>query len=82
MERVLLGTKNSYSKCSPMGTRHISGEGYKTMSRVLNFSKSTAVAIIGKWNTFSPTDLSNRARRTLVREVTNDHSVVLSEFLG
>jgi hypothetical protein len=59
--------------------RHISREGYKTMSRVLKVSKSTVISIIGKLKKYRttqtlprpghPTKLSNWARNTSVREV-------------
>jgi Mn-dependent DtxR family transcriptional regulator len=60
--------------------RHISGEGYKTISRVLKVSKSTVVSIIGKLQTYGNTNLSNRARRTLVREGIMNPMTTLTEL--
>ena len=70
--------------------RLISGEGYKTISRVLKVSKSTVVSIIGKLIKYGttqtlsraghPTKLSNQARRPLVREVTKNPMTTLTEL--
>ena len=69
--------------------RHRSGEGYKTISRVLKVPKSTVSSIIRKWKQYGttqtlpragrPTKLSNRARSTLVREVTKNPMTTLTE---
>uniref|UniRef100_A0A8C4NCZ6 Transposase Tc1-like domain-containing protein n=1 Tax=Eptatretus burgeri TaxID=7764 RepID=A0A8C4NCZ6_EPTBU len=58
--------------------RHRSGEGYKTISRVLKVPKSKMSSIIRKWKEYGNTQtlsragrltkLSNGARKTLVRE--------------
>ena len=73
--------------------RHRSGEGYKTISRVLKVPKSTVSSIIRKWKEYGttqtlpraghPTKLRNRAR-TLVRDVTKNPMTTLKEleFLG
>ena len=71
-------------------TRNISGEGYKTISRVLKVSKSTVSSIIRKWKEYGttqtlprsgrPTKLSNWARRTLVRKVTKNPITTLTEL--
>jgi transposase len=70
--------------------RHIAGEGYKTLSRMLNATKSIVVSIIGKLKKCgttqtlpragSPTKLNNWARRTLVREVTKNPVTTLTEL--
>ena len=70
--------------------RHRSGEGYKTISGVLKVPKSTVSSIIRKWKEHGttqilaraghPTKLSNRARRTLVREVTRNPITALTEL--
>ena len=62
--------------------RYRYGEGYKTISRVFKVPKNTVSSIIRKWKEYGttqtlpragrPTKLSNRARRTLVREVTKN----------
>ena len=67
-----------------------SGEGYKTISRVLKVPKSTVSSIIRKWKEYGttqtlpragcPTKLSNWARRTLVREVTKNPMTTLTEL--
>ena len=71
------------------GTRHISGEGYKTMSRVLKVSKSTVVFIIRKLKKYGithtlpragcPTKLSSLATKILVREMTKNPMTTLTE---
>jgi transposase len=70
--------------------RHISVEGYKTMSRVFQVSKSTVVSIVGKLKKYGANQalprvgylskLSNWARRTLAREVTKDPLTTLTEL--
>ena len=72
-----------------MARRHRSGEGYKTISRVLKVPKSTVNSIIRKGKEYEttqtlpragrPTKLSNRARRILVREVTKNQMTTLTE---
>ena len=74
--------------------RHISVNGYKTMSIVLKVSKRRVVSIIEKLKKYGTTQtlptagcltkLSNRARRTLVREVTKNPMTTdrTTEFLG
>ena len=67
-----------------------SGEGYKIIYGVLKVPKSTVSSIIRKWKedgttktlprADSPTKLSNRARRTLVREVTKNPMTTLTEL--
>jgi hypothetical protein len=71
--------------------RHIAGEGYRTISRVLKVSQSSVVSIVGKFKKYGttqtlpracrPTKLRNQARRTLVREVTKN-AMNTPEFLG
>ena len=70
--------------------RQRSGEGYKTISRVLQVPKSTVSSIIRKWKEYVTTltlpradcltKLSKRARRTLVREVTKNPMTTLTEL--
>ena len=70
--------------------RHRSGEDYKTISRVLRIPKSTVSYIIRKWKKYGttqtlpkagrPTKISNRARRTLVREETKNPMITLTEL--
>ena len=70
--------------------RHRSGEGYKKLSAALNVPKNTVPYIILKWKTFGTTKtlpravrsakLSNRWRRALVREVTKNPMVTLTEL--
>uniref|UniRef100_A0AAZ3RTC3 Sleeping Beauty transposase HTH domain-containing protein n=1 Tax=Oncorhynchus tshawytscha TaxID=74940 RepID=A0AAZ3RTC3_ONCTS len=61
-------------------SRHRSGEGYQQLSAALKVPKNTVASIILKWKKFGNTK-SNRGRRTLVREVTKNPMVTLSEFL-
>ena len=70
--------------------RHRSGEGCKTIYRVLKVPKSTVSSIIRKWKEHGitltlpiadcPTKLSNLARRILVREVTKNPMTTLTEL--
>ena len=69
---------------------HISGEGYKTIYRVLKVSKRTMVSIVGKWTKYGTTQTlpragrltkrNNRARRALVREVNNNPMTTVTEI--
>uniref|UniRef100_A0A3B4YLX4 Centrin-3-like n=2 Tax=Seriola lalandi dorsalis TaxID=1841481 RepID=A0A3B4YLX4_SERLL len=70
--------------------RHKSGQGYKTISKALSVPRSTVASIIVKWKKFGttrtlprvgrPAKLSNRARRALVRQVTKNPTVTLTEL--
>uniref|UniRef100_A0AAZ3PXC3 Transposase n=1 Tax=Oncorhynchus tshawytscha TaxID=74940 RepID=A0AAZ3PXC3_ONCTS len=69
---------------------HRSGEGYQKMSAALNVSKNTVASIILNWKKSGTTKtlpravrlarLSNRGRRALVREVTKNPMVTLTEL--
>ena len=69
---------------------HRSGEGYQKMSTALKVPKNTVASFTLKWKKFGttktlpragrPAKLSNRGRRTLVREVTNNPVVTLTEL--
>ncbi|KAG2458240.1 TCB1 transposase, partial [Polypterus senegalus] len=71
-------------------SRHKSGEGYRKSSAALKVPMSTVTSIIRKLKKFEttrtlpravwPSKLSNRGRRALVREVTKNPMVTLSEF--
>ena len=71
-------------------TRNRSGEGYQHISAALKVPKNTVASIILKWKKFvttktlpragCPDKLSNRGRRALVREVTNNQIVTLTEL--
>ena len=71
-------------------SRHRSGEGYQEMSAALKVPKNTVASIILKWKKFgttktlpragSPAKLSNRGRRSLVREMTKNPMVTLTEL--
>ncbi|KAG2457768.1 TC1A transposase, partial [Polypterus senegalus] len=71
-------------------SRHKSGEGYRKISAALKVPMSTVASIIRKWKKFKttrtlpragrPSKLSNRGRRALVREVTKNPMVTLSEL--
>ncbi|KAG2462615.1 TCB1 transposase, partial [Polypterus senegalus] len=73
-----------------MVSRHKSGEGYRKMSAALKVPVSTVASIIHKWKKFEttrtlpragrPSKLSNWRRRALVREVTKNPMVTLSEL--
>lgn len=70
--------------------RHKAGEGYRNISAALKVPMSTVASIIRKWKKFGttrtlpragrPSKLSDRGRRALVREVTNNPMVTLSEL--
>ncbi|KAG2461527.1 TCB1 transposase, partial [Polypterus senegalus] len=70
-------------------SRHKSGEGYRKISAALKVPMSTVASIIRKWKKFEttrtvlragrPSKLSDRGRRALVREVTKNPMVTLSE---
>ncbi|KAG2470135.1 TCB1 transposase, partial [Polypterus senegalus] len=69
-------------------SRHKSGEGYRKISAALKVPMSTVASIIHKWKKFEttrtragrPSKLSNRGRRALVKEVTKNPMVTLSEL--
>ncbi|KAG2469093.1 TC1A transposase, partial [Polypterus senegalus] len=71
-------------------SKHKSGEGYRNISAALNVPMSTVASIICKWKKFEttrtfprdvrPSKLSNWGRRALVREVTKNPMVTLSEL--
>ncbi|KAG2455932.1 TCB1 transposase, partial [Polypterus senegalus] len=70
--------------------RHKSGEGYRKISAALKVPMSTLASIIRKWKKFEttrtlpragqPSKLSDQGRRALVREVTKNPMVTLSEL--
>ncbi|KAG2458847.1 TCB1 transposase, partial [Polypterus senegalus] len=66
--------------------RHKPGEGYRNISTALKVPMSTVASIIHKWKKFEttragrPSKLSDRGRRALVREVTKNTMVTLSEL--
>ena len=70
--------------------RNKSGEGYRKISAALKVPMSTVASIILKWKKFRttrtlpragrPSKLSDRGRRALVREVTKNPMVTLSEL--
>ncbi|KAG2463307.1 TCB1 transposase, partial [Polypterus senegalus] len=71
-------------------SRHKSGEGYRKNSAALKVPMSTLSSIIHKWKKFKttrtlpragrPSKLSDQGRRALVREVTKNPMVTLSEL--
>jgi transposase len=71
-------------------SRHRSGEENQNMSAALKFPKNTVASIILKWKKFGttktlpragrPAKLRNRGRRVLVREVTENPMVNLTEL--
>ncbi|KAG2465684.1 TCB1 transposase, partial [Polypterus senegalus] len=71
-------------------SRHKSGEGYRKISAALKVPMSTLASITCKWKKFEttrtlpragrPSKLSDRGRRVLVREVTKNPMVTLSEL--
>ncbi|KAG2462665.1 TCB1 transposase, partial [Polypterus senegalus] len=71
-------------------SRHKSGEGYRKISAALKVPMSTVASIICKWKKLESTrtlpragrtsKLSDRGRRALVREVTKNPMVTLSEL--
>ena len=70
--------------------RIVSGEGYQQMYAALKVPKNTVASIILQWKTFGTTKtlprvghlakLSSRVRRALVREVTKNPMVTLTEL--
>jgi transposase len=70
-------------------SRHRSGEGYQSISAALKVPKNTVASFILKWKKFRttktlpragcPAKLSNQERRALVREVTKNPMVTLTE---
>uniref|UniRef100_A0A8C4T8V8 Transposase n=1 Tax=Erpetoichthys calabaricus TaxID=27687 RepID=A0A8C4T8V8_ERPCA len=71
-------------------SRHKSGEGYRKICAALKVPMSTVASIIHKWKEFEttralpragrPSKLSDSGRRALVREVTKNPMVTLSEL--
>ncbi|KAG2466802.1 TC1A transposase, partial [Polypterus senegalus] len=71
-------------------SRHKSGEGYRNFFAALKVPMSTVASIIHKWKKFEttrtlpragrPSKLSDRGRRALVRKVTKNLMVTLSEL--
>uniref|UniRef100_A0A8C4XCX6 Transposase Tc1-like domain-containing protein n=1 Tax=Erpetoichthys calabaricus TaxID=27687 RepID=A0A8C4XCX6_ERPCA len=71
-------------------SRHKSEEGYRNISAALKVPMSTVAYIIRKWKKFEtsktlsragrPSKLSDQGRRALVREVTKNPMVTLSEL--
>ena len=71
-------------------SRHRSGEGYQKMSAALKVPKNTVASFILKSMKFGttktlpragrPAKLSNRGRKALVREVTKNPMVTLTEL--
>ncbi|KAG2456319.1 TCB1 transposase, partial [Polypterus senegalus] len=71
-------------------SRHKPGKGYRKISGALKVPMSTVASIIRKWKKFKttrtlpsagrPSKLSDRGRRALVREVTKNPMVTLSEL--
>ena len=71
-------------------SRHRSGKGYQNISAALKVLKNTVASIIIKWKKFGtietlpraghPAKLSNRGRKALVREVTKNPMVILTEL--
>ncbi|KAG2460963.1 TCB1 transposase, partial [Polypterus senegalus] len=69
---------------------HKSGEGYRKLSAALKVPMTTVASIIRKWKKFKttrtlpragrPSKLSDRGRRALVRDVTKNPMVTLSEL--
>jgi transposase len=69
---------------------HRSGEGYQNISAELKGPMNTVASINVNWKKFGttktlpraghPAKLSNRGRRTLVREVTKNPMVTLTEL--
>ncbi|KAG2461570.1 TCB1 transposase, partial [Polypterus senegalus] len=71
-------------------SRHKSGEGYRNIAAALKVPMSTVASITLKWKKFKttrtlpraglPSKLSDRGRRALVRQVTKNLMVTLSEI--
>jgi transposase len=72
-------------------SRHRTGEGYQNISAAFKVPKNTVASIILKWKKLGtiktlpragrPAKLRNRWRKALVREVTKNPMVTLTEFL-
>ena len=64
-------------------SRHRSGERYQNIYAALKVHKNTVASIILKWKKFKPpimANLNNQGRRALVREVTKNTMVTLTEL--
>jgi len=71
-------------------SKHRSGEGYRKFFAAFKVPMSTVSSIIHKWKNFGttrtlpragrPAKLSDRGRRALVREVTKNQMVTLTEL--
>jgi transposase len=71
-------------------SRHRSGEGYQNIYAAPKVPKNTVASIILKWRKFGttktlpraghPTKLSNQGRRVLVKEVTKNPMITLTEL--
>ena len=71
-------------------SRHRSGEEYQNIFAALKVPKNTMAAIILKWKKFGttktlpraghPSKLNNRGKRALVREVTKNPMITLTEL--
>ncbi|KAG2464911.1 TCB2 transposase, partial [Polypterus senegalus] len=71
-------------------SRHKSGKGYRKISAALKVSMSTVASIICKWKKFEttrtlpragrPSKLSDQGKRALVKEVTKNLMITLSEL--
>ena len=71
-------------------SRHRSGEGYQNIHAALKVPRNTVASIILKWKKFEttktfprashPAKLRNQGRRALVREVTKNQRVTLTEL--
>ena len=60
--------------------RHRSGEGYQKNSATLKVSKNTVASIILKWKKFGTIKTEQSVERALVREVTMNKMVTLTEL--
>jgi hypothetical protein len=73
-----------------IGSRHRSGEGYQNIYAALKVPKNTVASIILKWKKFGttktlpragrPAKLRNLGRKALVRQVTKNPIVALTEL--
>jgi hypothetical protein len=63
-------------------SRHRSEEGYQNISAALKVPKNTVASIILKWKKFGTTKTlpSNQRRRPLIKEVTKNPMVTLTEL--
>ena len=50
--------------------KYRSGLGYKKISETLNIPRSTIKSIMKKWKEYGTTNLTDQARRALIREAT------------